>query len=331
MGRTVTARLGVDGAFATRRWENPDNIMRITREVGFDVHEFCADSIDPFFMGDKQFQMDLAGRIKQAAQRYGVFISDLYTGMATHRFHGLSHSHQAPRQRAFQWWCEAMDLALAMGTDRLGGHVDAMPVEVWQQPDQYQKAIAAIYAQIRDLAVIAKEKGMGALYIEQMYIPSEVPWTLAQTAEYLYAVNANSDGVPVYITVDVGHQAGQQYGMTGPDLDYLEWTRQYGAVSEVIHLQQTTPDASAHWPFTPEYNEIGKVQIEPVLEALEESHRQYSSNPLCEVLEPVDCNYLILEVIPGSTKSEQRIVEELTISAQYLHQFVPPAGLEFHV
>ena len=224
-----------------------------------------------------------------------------------------------------------MDLALAMGTERLGGHVDAVPVEVGQEPDEYQKAGARIYAQVRELAVIAKDKGMKALYIEQMYTPSEVPWTLQQTAEYLHAVNTENDGVPVYTTVDVGHQAGQQYGMSGPELDYLEWTRQFGAVSEVIHLQQTTPEASVHWPFTPEYNKIGKVQIEPLLEALEESHRRYSSNPLSEVLAPVDCNYLILEVIPASTKSEMRLVEELTISAQYLHQFIPEEGLEFHL
>ena len=331
MSRQVTLRLGLDGAFATRRWENPDNIMRITRQVGFDVHEFCADSIDPFFMGDKEFQMNLAAEIKDAAARHGVFICDLYTGMATHRFHGLSHSHPAPRRRAFQWWCEAMDLALAMGTDRLGGHVDAVPVEVWEQPDEYQKAIARIYAQIRELAVIAKDKGMKALYLEQMYTPSEVPWTLPQTAEYLHAVNVENDGVPVYITVDVGHQAGQQYGMSGPDLDYLEWTRQFGAVSEVIHLQQTVPESSSHWPFTPEYNEIGKVEIEPFLAALEESHRRYSSNPLSEVMAPVDCNYLVLEVIPSSTKSETRLIEELTISAQYLHQFIPEKRLEFQV
>ncbi len=331
MSRKVCLRLGLDGAFATRRWERPDNIMRITRQVGFDIHEFCADSIDPFFMGDKEFQMSLAQEIRAAAARHGICIIDLYTGVATHRFHGLSNSHPAPRQRMRQWLMEAMDLARAMGTDRLGGHVDAVPVEVWEHPEEYKKAIARIYAQVRELAVIAKDKGLKALYMEQMYTPSEVPWTLAQTTEYLQAVNIDNDGVPVYTTVDVGHQAGQQYGFSGADLDYLQWTRQFGAVSEVIHLQQTSPDASAHWPFTPQYNEIGKVQMEPLLEVLEESHRCYESNPLSEVLEPVDCNYLILEVIPASTKSEERLIEELTISAQYLHQFVPEEGREFYL
>lgn len=331
MSRQVSLHLSLDGCFATRRWEDPDSIMRITCQVGFNMHEFCADSIDPFFMGDKEFQMDLARRIKEAAARYDVTIIDLYTGMATHRFHGLSHSHPAPRERMFQWMCEAMDLTLAMGAGRMGGHFDALPLEVLEQPDEYSKTVARLYAQVRELAVIAKDKGMKALYIEQMYVPSELPWTLEQTTAYLTAVNGENDGVPVYTTVDVGHQAGQQYGMSGRDLDYLEWTRQFGAVSEVIHLQQSTPEASAHWPFTSEYNEMGKVEMEPLLEALAESHSRYGSHPLSEVLEPVDCNYLTLEVIPSSTKSEERLLEELTVSAEYLHQFVPEEGLTITV
>ena len=331
MSREIRLHLCLDGAFATRRWEDPDSIMRITREAGFRMHEFCADSIDPFFMGDRQFQMDLARRIRQAAARHDVAIIDLYTGMATHRFHGLSHSHPAPRRRMFQWLCEAMDLALAMGAPRLGGHVDAVSVEVLGQPQEYARVVARLYAQVRELAVIAKDKGLKALYVEQMYVPSELPWTLNQTTAYLVAVNAQNDGVPVYTTVDVGHQAGQQYGMTGSDLDYLEWVRQFGAVSEIIHLQQTPPDASVHWPFTPQYNELGKVEMEPLLEALAQSHTHYASHPLSEVLQPVDCNYLTLEVIPASTKSEERLLEELTVSAQYLHQFVPEEGLSITV
>ncbi len=41
MSHQVTLQLGLDGAFATRRWENPENIIRLTKELGFDVHEFC--------------------------------------------------------------------------------------------------------------------------------------------------------------------------------------------------------------------------------------------------------------------------------------------------
>jgi len=65
--RTVTLEIGINGAFITRRWEDPENMMRLTRECGYRVHEFCGDVIDPFFMGDRAFQLEMARRVGEAA------------------------------------------------------------------------------------------------------------------------------------------------------------------------------------------------------------------------------------------------------------------------
>lgn len=332
MSRQVHYELGINGAFLTRRWERPGNWMKLTREIGFRNHEFCADVLDPFFSGDREFQLETARQVKAEAARYGVTITDVYTGVATHRFHGLSHSHPAPRQRMKQWILDCCDLCLAMGTDRIGGHWDAISVEVMADPRAYESAIGRVQSIFRELARAARAKGMGALYNEQMYIPSEIPWTLEQTERFLQAVNTdNEGGCPVYITIDVGHQAGMHYGLSGPDLDYVEWCRRFGAVAEIIHLQQTTPDASHHWPFTEEYNKRGDVMIPPILEALEESHFNYANTPLAEVLPPVQRTYLIAEIIPGSTKTEEKLLAELKESAEYLKQFVPDEGLTLTV
>lgn len=331
MSRQIEIKLGLDGAFATRRWEDPENVIRLTKQLGFDIHEYCCDQIDPFFMGSREFTLELAARAKQAAEEYDVEIFDTYTGMATHRWHSFAHSRPEPGQRMKLWITEMMDLTRAMGVYRWGGHVSALPVEVLEKPAEVTKRLAQLYATWRELAVIAKEKGLKALAVEQMYVPSEVPWTLEQAEEFLIAVNANADGVPIYLTIDVGHQAGQQYGMTGPDLDYLEWIRRFAPFAEVFHLQQTTPEASAHWPFTPEYNEKGKVEMDKLMDVLPEAHENWQSSPVCEVLEPVDCNMLILEVIPSSTKSEDNLLDELSQSADYLKQFVPEEGITLTV
>lgn len=305
--------------------------MRLTVECGYQVHEFCADVIDPFFMGPKEFLLDMAREVRKWADHYGVYITDIYTGVATHRFHGFSHSRPEPRERMKQWMYECWDICLAMGTDRWGGHVDAVPVEVMQQASAYEKAVGNIHQTWRELAVVAKDKGMGALYCEQMYIPSEVPWTLEQTEELLVGVNRDSRGVPVYVTVDVGHMAGMHYGLSGPDLDYREWLRRFAPWAEIIHLQQTTPDASAHWPFTSEYNERGHIRMDAVLEAIGEGHERAESSPVSECLEPVDHHWLILELVPGSTKNEQRLLAEMRESAEYLYQFVPRGGMTLTV
>ena len=331
MPRNVNLELGINGAFLTRRWERPGNWMRLTREIGFRNHEFCGDVLDPFFSGDREFQLETARQVKSEAERYDVNIVDIYTGVATHRFHGLSHSQPAPRRRMKEWILQCCDLALAMGCDRVGGHWDAISVEVMEDERAYQSAVGRVQSIFRELSRAAAAKSIAALYNEQMYIPSEIPWTLQQAEDFLLAVNRDNDGCPVLLTIDVGHQAGMHYGLEGDDLDYVEWCRRLGAVTEIVHLQQTTPDASHHWAFTEEYNERGHIEIPPILEALEESHRSFSSSPLSEVLQPVDQTYLIAEIIPGSTKTEEALLEELRVSSEYLHEFIPEEGLTLSV
>jgi D-erythrulose 1-phosphate 3-epimerase len=99
----------------------------------------------------------------------------------------------------------------------------------------------------------------------------------------------------------------------------------------ILHLQQTTPDGSHHWPFTPEFNERGHVRIPAILDALRWSHEHAAENPLSDVLPPCEACILIGEWIPGSTKTEAKLLEELSASARFLREYVPEGGLRFQV
>ncbi len=329
MSSLPTVEIAINGAFITRRWEQPDNWMRLTRETGFPAHSFCGDVLDPFFSGDRAFQQEQAAAVKEAAKNYGVTICDYYTGVATHRFHGLSHSDARARERMADWIMEAALLAVEMGTDLLGGHWDAFSCEVLADPQATESAMQRMFVTFRDLASRLRSTGIRALMQEQMYIPSEKPWTIAECEEFLIKVNAEKgDSIPVICTLDVGHMAGMHYGLKGRDLDYLEWLRQFGACSEVIHLQQTTADASHHWPFTSEFNAKGDISIEKTLEAVRESHRNYANSPVSRVLPTVSHHWLVAELIPGSTKTEDKILNELKETSKYLREYIPEGGLQ---
>lgn len=329
MTRTLHLDIGINGAFITRRWEDPDNWMRLTAELGYPVHEFCGDVVDPFFSGDRTYQMQTAIATAAAAMQHDVHICDIYTGVATHRFHGLSHSDEAARARMRDWIIECMDVAAAMGVSRIGGHWDAYSVEVMADAKRFAQAKARTHQQFRDLAVIARSKGMKAIYQEQMYIPSEEPWTIAGAYEFMQAVNKDNAGVPVLLTVDVGHMAGMHYGGSGDDLDYRAWLRHFAPVAEIVHVQQTTPDASHHWPFTEAANAKGHVKMDEVLAAIRDGHEAWPRNPLAKIMQPVDHTWLIAEIIPGSTKHEDVLLDELKQSAAYLRRFVPAGGLDW--
>ena len=328
--RTLHLDIGINGAFLTRRWEEPDNWMRLTAGCGYPWHEFCADVLDPFFSGDRSYQLRTAAEVSAAAEKHGVRLIDVYTGVATHRFHGLSHSHEVVRARMREWIVVCMDIALAMGCTRIGGHWDAFSCEVLADLTRAAEARQGTFAQFRELAHVGRAKGLTAIYNEQMYIPSEIPWTIAGAYEFLDAVNRdNGEGVPIYLTVDVGHQAGMHHGAEGDDLDYVAWLHHFAPVAEVVHLQQTTPDASHHWPFTAAHNSRGHVRVGAVLEAIRYGHEHWAENPLSAVMSPVEETILVAEIIPGSTKHEDVLLEELVETARYLRCFVPEGGLRW--
>lgn len=328
MAHGVRVDIGINGAFLTRRWEDPENWMRLTAELGYPYHEFCSDVLDPFFSGDKAYQMETAAAVAEAARQYGVCVWDIYTGVATHRFHGLSHRHPAVRERMAQWIRETMVLARAMGAQRIGGHWDAISVE--ELEDEAGAAAVEQHAvdQFRSLAEEAAALGISAIYNEQMYVPSERPWTIEGSRHFLEAANRGRAGVPIYLTVDVGHQAGMHYGLSGEDLDYRAWLRDLAPFCEVVHLQQTTADGSHHWPFTDEYNRRGHIRMEEVLQAIADGFDKAGSSPLAQVLPPVRQQILVAEIIPGSTKHETPLLQELEASAAYLRRYVPEGGLE---
>lgn len=324
--REARIHFGVNGAFLTRRWEDPDNFMRLTRRLGFRYHSFCADVLDPFFSGDRKYQLRTARAVRRAARRHGVEIVDYYTGMATHRFHGLAHRDPSCRRRMREWFVRAMDIVRAMGVKRMGGHVDAVSAEALASPAKTRKAWAGVIRQFRELSLTAKRKGLSAIYNEQMYVPSEKPWTLGETEKFLIDANRNSRGVPVRVALDVGHQAGMHYGLRGKDLDYREWLRRFAAFTEIIHIQQTTPEASHHWPFTGSYNRRGHIRMEAVLKAIAESLRTCRSSPVARHLAPVREIFLIAEIIPGSTKTEKTLLRELRETARYLQSAIKEAN-----
>jgi D-erythrulose 1-phosphate 3-epimerase len=328
VARTITFEIAINGAFLTRRWEEPENWMRLTRECGYPVHSFCFDVLDPFFSGEEAFLYEEARKTREAADRYGVALCDLYTGVATHRFHGLSHSDPRARKRMREWVSGALSLAGAMGVDQIGGHVDAFSCEVLADEARTEEAMRRVIETYRDICREAGAKGQRAFYSEQMYIPSEVPWTLAQTERMLIEGNRdNPDACAFRVALDVGHQAGNHYGLNGDDLSYEVWLRRFGAQSELIHLQQTTQDASHHWPFTDEYNAKGHVDVQKVIDAVVASHRTWADTPAGAVLPAVEKHFLIGEFIPGSTKTEAKVLDELKRTAEYLRRYVPEGGL----
>jgi D-erythrulose 1-phosphate 3-epimerase len=108
------------------------------------------------------------------------------------------------------------------------------------------------------------------------------------------------------------------------DGDPYVWLARLGAYSPIIHLQQTDGRASAHRPFTVQFNGTGIIDPPRVLAALANA---YASAPAPGL--PPRCTriYLTIEVFAATADLPVDILAGLQESVAYWRQWVPEDGL----
>ena len=104
--------------------------------------------------------------------------------------------------------------------------------------------------------------------------------------------DACPERVSVTMCLDVGHQCVP--GTEGDERDPYVWLRELGGRSSVVHLQQSDAEADHHWPFTPHYNALGRIEPDRVLEALGKARPA-----------------LIIEVIPSFEADDDMVLADL--------------------
>ncbi len=298
--------LGVDIAFARKRWIYGAEWAPIVKNrIGVKYIEFCSDVIDPLLLRES-VRNRMADEAREACKKEGIEIFDMYTGLIPHCLNLLSHPEREAREDAFRW-CEGLiRLSARIGAKGTGGHFDTIPFRNWSAPSRAKVAVDNLIDSIVKLSDVAKEVGQEFLAIEQMYTPNEKPYTFTEAEEMLARINERSK-VPVYLTIDVGHMCSQNYVASPADRDPLRWLERFGARSPVIHIQQTAPEASSHWPFTKKYNSLGHIRPDEVVDAL----RRAGSKE----------NYLMLEIFFSLIVNEETILAEMAESAEYWREY----------
>ena len=322
----VHVDLGINTAFMTRRFEEPSSWVGIVRELGFDHMSFDSDALDPFFSGDADYILNKARQVGELARKNGITVTDYLTGYCSYRFMGLSHREESQRLRMMDWMRGAVDIAAAMGASSIGGRFDALSVEVLENPDERQLRILETERLFTEIARYAKGSGLRCIANEVMYVPSLYPHTFAEAEHFYRHVNSGAaDRVPIRPVIDTGHMCGQNYGLRGDELRYEAWLERWGAACEIIHIQQTRRTSSDHEAFLE--GDGGDVHMEAILESLERSILGSVDQPWREYLSVPGKITVVLEALPGTTTNEQKLLDQLGASAEYLHRFIPCGGI----
>jgi sugar phosphate isomerase/epimerase len=201
--------LALDNCFAIKRWIKPLDWLQRAKELGFHYVQASTDNeIDPLF-SPSDYMDEWFEEVKQGEKKTGVKVSTFYTGYQTYRTAGLAHHNKSMVRRLKENWIFEMVNRVSSSNARgFGFSLFAVPEPVMQSPEKYTETEQRIIDVLRETGDYAHEHNDVQVSFEQMYVPYQPPFTIAQTERYLKAVYEHRKH-PVYVTLDTGHMIGQ--------------------------------------------------------------------------------------------------------------------------
>ncbi|MFQ1020809.1 sugar phosphate isomerase/epimerase family protein [Tardisphaera saccharovorans] len=301
----VKFHLGLNNCWAIKRWPVPSEWADLYRKMDVKNVQFSFDLLDP---RSKPVVLEYGiGQVNDAVAKYGLYLQSTFTGLIPYSMNFLAHPDPVMRADALDWYMEAIRVTKLLGAKMTGGHMGAKSVADYEDKARANAVDQALFEAVKSMRVHAKQEGLEALLWEPMPVPRETPWSLEEASLVLKRAN-EGEGVPLKLAIDMGHQCT----LKGSDGDPYRWLAQLGAESPVIHLQQTDGKADRHWPFAREYNEIGIMKPDKVIESLERSGAK-------EV-------YAFVEYIPPSEEDDKKVLENVEETVKLWKEYAQDRG-----
>lgn len=291
--------LGINNCFAVKRWPEPEEWINIVvNKLGLNIVQFSLDLVDVNV--EKTSRIKMCEAIKRAAKISGLNIHSCFTGLAEYSRNLLLDPEEDLRHQAVKWYENAVDFASMLGCQAVGGHMGAMSMKDYNNPERKVYLTGVLIDEIKHLSSTAKSKGLEYLLWEPMPIDREL-MSKIDTAKSIYErVNEVSE-IPVYLNLDLGHMCS--YSNSEYDRNSYNWIKELAPYSPVIHLQQNSGESDSHSAFTRENNKKGIIEPKKVIEVLNESGAE-------EVI-------LMFEIIHSFECREEIVIEELRESVEY--------------
>lgn len=291
-------KLGINLGFATNKYSEPEVWTKIVREdLKLSNVQFVADLLNPFWPDD--YIKSQLTKIKDNIKLYDITVDSFFTSSFT-RINHLMHPDKEAREFWYKWFEKLFWIGSELGCKSGGSHFGILTFNSYE--NNYDFMVDEAVRGWQKLSFYAKDLGYECLIFEPMSVPREMGNTVAESKKLMDMVNANC-GVPMKICLDIGHAPHPD------ERDPYPWIESLGAVSPIIHIQQTVLNKSNHSPFTDEYNKNGLITGDKVMEALHKS----------------GCTETILTFEISHREhwdTEFRIINELSESVRYWRKWV---------
>jgi D-erythrulose 1-phosphate 3-epimerase len=304
----MKVQLGINTCFALKRWPRPVDWASVVRnDLGLDLVELSLDLMEgtDTFAGRRR----AIERTRAALDANGLRSHATFTGLTAYSLDLLMHPDPARRDAALGWYLEVVNLTAALGASATGGHVGAMSVPDWADPERRAERWDGLKRDLATIARHARNAGLEYLLVENLVAVRE-PSTMVQIEDLL--TDGAADSVPWRLCLDVGHQCVP--GTTGAERDPYAWLERFASRLVEVQLQQSDGIADHHWAFTAEHNSTGIIDPARVLETLAGAGAG-----------DVD---LIFEIIPGWEDPDERVIDDLVYSIDLWRAAIRARGLE---
>ena len=261
----MSFRLGIDLGFTRGRYQEPEVWTKIVgKDLGLHSVSIVADTLNPVW--PKEYLVQLIRRMQIGMERHGIHAETCFTSALTRVPHLLSSD---PEMRSFylQWFKDFFSLAARLGCTSGGSNFGIMSFSDYNDENRRRYLYDEAVRGWQQLSVFAADLGFTCLMFEPMSVPREMGNTVAECREIMDRVNEKA-AIPMKICLDVGHAPHPD------ERDPYPWIEALGALSPMVHLQQTALNRSNHSPFTEEFNKTGIIHPEKVMDALRKSGAQ---------------------------------------------------------
>ena len=304
----MDVRLGVNTRFAVKRWPRPEDWAPIVRDrLGLSLVQHCLDLVEPP-LGTGSIVAP-ASAVRKAMVAHDLELHSTISGQAVSSANLLLHPDADARTAARIFYHRAIAFSARIGARATGGHVGAFALHDWTDAGLRRKRWAEMRAALSNLALDARRAGLDAFLVENRAAARE-PSTMAMLRELVD--DGGPERVPVRLSLDLGHMC--LAGAQGDEREPYAWLRSFATKTSVVQLQQSDADHDRHWPFTPEFNELGRIRADWVLDALLEGGAEHVT--------------LMLEVIPPFEEDDQAVLDDIRTSVDYWREALVRRGFD---
>lgn len=247
------------------RFAEPDDLIdAVAKDIKIRDIQLTHEFINPSWPASTICK--LTRQMHSALVRTGVRVTSGMTGPYG-RLNHFGHPDPDVRRYYVDWFKTFAEITANLGGTSIGTQFAIFTYKDYDDPVRREALIDIVIDCWAEVAEHAKSAGISYLFWEPMSIGREFGHTIDACLSLQNRLETADFAVPLYMMADIDH--GDVTSTNPDDFDPYAWARAVPQQSPIIHIKQSLMDKGGHYPFTSEYNHQGRIQPQPLLDALQ--------------------------------------------------------------